>query len=116
MLLWALDATPIRTEARGLIEDTRTSVYVSAASAWEIGIKTALGKLRAPDDLVEQLHGARFIPLPVTIAHGLAMGSLPTLHGDPFDRLLVAQAQLEDLTLVTRDERLGEYGIAVIAA
>lgn len=116
MLLWALAGAPMRAEAQLLVESTRTTVCVSAASAWEIGVKKAIGKLRAPDDLEEQLHRARFIPLQVTIVHGLAVGSLPPLHRDPFDRLLVAQAQLEGLTLVTRDERLAEYGVPVVAA
>lgn len=106
----------MRAEARRLIESARTTVCVSAASAWEIGIKVALGKLRVPDDLAKQLVRARFIPLQVTMAHGLAVGSLPVLHRDPFDRLLVAQAQLEGLTLVTRDARLAEYGVPIFAA
>lgn len=116
MLLWALGNVPMRADARSLIENTRNTVCVSAASAWEIGIKKALGKLGAPDDLENQIRDARFIPLQVTIAHGLAVGELPRLHGDPFDRLLVAQAKLENLTLVTRDERLGEYGVPILAA
>ncbi|HEX5583249.1 type II toxin-antitoxin system VapC family toxin [Gaiella sp.] len=116
VLLWALGNVPMRADARSLIENTRNTVCVSAASAWEIGIKKALGKLGAPDDLENQIRDARFIPLQVTIAHGLAVGELPRLHGDPFDRLLVAQAKLENLTLVTRDERLGEYGVPILAA
>ena len=106
----------MQPEARRVIESTRSTVCVSAASAWEIGIKKALGKLRAPDDLEEQLRQARFVPLQVTVTHGLAVADLPRLHGDPFDRLLVAQARLEHLTLVTRDERLAAYGIPIIAA
>lgn len=116
VLLWALDESPLSAEAQRLIESTSTTVCVSAASAWEIGIKKALGKLRCPDDLEEQLRLARFVPLPVTIAHGLEVGALPALHGDPFDRLLVAQARTERMTLVTRDERLADYGIPVVAA
>lgn len=116
VLLWALADAPIRAEARRLIESTRSTVVVSAASAWEIGIKKALGKLTAPDDLEGELDAARFVPLPVTVAHGLAVASLPLLHGDPFDRLLVAQARAEGLTLVTRDERLAEYGVPLLVA
>ena len=116
MLLWALANEPLRPEARRLIETTRTTVCVSAASAWEIGIKKGLGKLRAPDDLEDQVRAARFVLLQVTLAHGLAVGALPHLHGDPFDRLLIAQAFYEELTLITRDERLGEYGVPIIAA
>lgn len=116
VLLWALDASPLSAEAQRVVESTSSTVCVSAASAWEIGIKRALGKLRSPDDLEEQLRLARFVPLPVTVTHGLAVRDLPRLHGDPFDRLLVAQARLEGLTLVTRDARLAEYGVPVLAA
>ncbi|MCZ7588599.1 MAG: type II toxin-antitoxin system VapC family toxin [Gaiella sp.] len=116
VLLWALADRPMRPETRRLIEDPRTIVRVSAASTWEIGIKTAIGKLRAPDDLERQLRAARFVPLHVTVVHGLAVADLPPLHRDPFDRLLVAQARLENLTLVTRDERLAGYDVEILTA
>jgi PIN domain nuclease of toxin-antitoxin system len=76
------------------IENPHNPVLVSAASTWELGMKAAAGKLRMPDDLAYQLREKRFTPLPVTIEHGLGVGKLPLLHKDPFDRLLVAQAQL----------------------
>ena len=116
VLLWWLEDAPLSRPAHAAISRASNIVCVSAASAWEIGIKAALGRLRAPDDLVSRVQAERFAPLSVTIAHGLAVGSLPTLHGDPFDRLLVAQARYEGLTLVTRDERLAEYGVPVLAA
>ena len=115
-MLWWLANAPLRREAHDAIGQPANAVYVSAASAWEIGIKVALGKLSAPDDLVTQLQSKRLEALPVTIAHGLAVGSLPRVHSDPFDRLLVAQAQLESLTLVTRDERLAKYGVPILTA
>ena len=89
---------------------------VSAATAVEIGVKSANGKLRAPDDLESQLRHHRFAQLPITVAHGLRVGELPVLHRDPFDRLLVAQAQLEGLTIVTRDPRIAAYDVETLAA
>ena len=116
-LLWALESpSSLRAEARIAIENPRNPVLVSAASAWELGVKVSVGKLRAPRDLVDQLRQKRFTPLPVTVDHGLRVGELPLLHNDPFDRLLVAQAQLEGLTIVTRDPRFEPYAVATMAA
>lgn len=117
VLLWALESpTTLRPEARAAIENPRNPVLVSAASTWELGVKSAVGKLRVPDDLAYQLREKRFTPLPVTVEHGLRVGELPLLHKDPFDRLLVAQAQLEGLTIVTRDRRIALYGVETLAA
>jgi PIN domain nuclease of toxin-antitoxin system len=102
--------------ARQAITDGRNRVLVSAVSAWEITIKKRLGKLRAPDDLLDQLDQRRFAALDVTLAHALAVGDLPDHHADPFDRLLIAQARTERLTLITRDERIGRYDVAILAA
>ena len=81
-----------------------------------MGVKASVGKLRAPDDLIDQLRQKRFTPLPVTVEHGLRVGELPLLHKDPFDRLLIAQAQLERLTIVTRDPRIAAYDVQTLAA
>jgi len=81
-----------------------------------MAIKKALGKLRAPDDLEEQLVSHRFQPLDVTVRHGLAVGGLPPHHRDPFDRLLVAQARVEGMTIVTRDARLSHYDVSTLQA
>ena len=89
---------------------------VSAASVWEMSIKQRAGKLRPPvQDVVGDL-GRRFAPLPITSEHAWAAGELPLQHRDPFDRILVAQAQLEGLTIVTRDPKIAEYRVAVLAA
>jgi PIN domain nuclease of toxin-antitoxin system len=116
VLLWWLAAEPIRDESRSAITSARSTVFVSAASAWEISIKRALGKLEAPNDLEQQLRRHRFAPLPITVRDGLRAGALPDLHPDPFDRMLVAQALNEDLAVATRDERIAEYGVRTIAA
>lgn len=117
VLLWALADDPqLSGPARRAITDGRNRVLASAVCAWEITIKTALGKLRAPEDLVDQLARRRFEPLDVTFDHALAVGDLPDHHADPFDRLLIAQARTERLTLITRDERIGRYDVATLAA
>jgi len=117
VLLWALEAPgSLRPAAREAIENPRNPVLVSAASAWEMGVKTAIGKLRTPDDIVGQLRQKRFTPLHVTVEHGIQVGRLPLHHRDPFDRLLVAQAQLEGLTIVTRDPRIERYDVQTLAA
>ncbi len=87
---------------------------MSAISAWELTIKAAIGKLKAPDDLEAQMHASRFAPLPVTVPHAIAAGKLPRHHGDPFDRMLVAQASLESLTLLTSDARLKAYDARIM--
>jgi PIN domain nuclease of toxin-antitoxin system len=89
---------------------------VSAASAWEISIKKALGKLATPDDLEQQVQQGGFVALPISPAHGVAAGRLPRHHEDPFDRMLIAQAIAEGLTIVTRDKRFGDYGVALLTA
>lgn len=117
VLLWALANDPALAEpARAAVTDARNTVFVSAVSAWEITIKKALGRLHAPDDLADQLAQRRFTPLDVTITHALAVGELADHHADPFDRLLIAQARTEQLTLVTHDSRILHYDVATLTA
>jgi len=115
LLWWLDDDARLEKSAVDAIAGAEL-VAVSAASAWEIGLKQAIGTLRGPDDLSAELATNGFTELPVTVAHALAAGALPPHHSDPFDRMLVAQSQLEGLTLVTRDDRLGAYGIAHLRA
>lgn len=116
-LLWALLDDPVlRPDARDLIADPANLVVVSPVSVWEVGIKQALGKLDAPGDLEAQVAHARFTPLPITFAHAAAAGALPRHHDDPFDRMLIAQAGLEGLTVVTRDRRFAAYDVPLLAA
>lgn len=113
-LLWWLADEGLTTQARDAIADPANVVVVSAASAWEISIKKALGKLAAPDDLEQQVQTGGFVPLPVSIAHGVAAGRLARHHEDPFDRMLIAQAFAEGLTIVTHDKRFNDYGVALL--
>jgi PIN domain nuclease of toxin-antitoxin system len=91
-------------------------VWVSSATLWEIEIKRATGRLDASDRLLEKIVESGFDELAVTFAHATAAGRLPPHHGDPFDRMLVAQAQLEGLTIVSDDARIGSYQVAVMPA
>lgn len=117
VLLWCLEEPPrLAAQARLAIESPENMVLVSAASVWEIAIKRALGKLDAPAHLREAMETTGFEPLAITHAHAEAAGALPRHHDDPFDRMLVAQAQLEGLNLVTRDERLARYEVALMRA
>lgn len=100
--------------ARAAIEDARTAVMVSAVCVWEAAIKSALGKLRVPDDLPERLDQFAFERLPVTDVHAWAVRALPPLHTDPFDRLLVAQALCERATIVSADAIFDAYAVARI--
>lgn len=116
-LLWALsDPGSLSDEARDAISDRDSYVAASAASAWELSIKQTLGRVEIPEQLEEELERVGFDPLAITVPHALRAGSLPPHHRDPFDRMLVAQSEIEELTLVTRDERLALYGVPVLAA
>jgi PIN domain nuclease of toxin-antitoxin system len=116
VFLWAVDNSPdLSPDAREAIVDGQNIVYVSAATAWEISIKRAIGKLKIPQsDYLEELRLHRFTPLSITTEHALAVEDLPPLHKDPFDRMLIAQAQEEKLTLVTRDPRMKLYNVRII--
>jgi PIN domain nuclease of toxin-antitoxin system len=116
VLLWWLAADrSLSREVKQLIA-VEPWVGVSAATVWEISIKRALGKLEAPEDLVEAVNENDFAALAVTLHHAEAAGALPRLHDDPFDRMLVAQAHAEGLTIVTRDSRIAAYGVPTLPA
>src|SRR5262245_16383737 len=115
-LLWLSNPESLSQAAHDAIRDESNLVYVSAASAWEIAIKRSLGKLVAPDNLVQLLVENEFLELPVTVAHALGVERLPPVHRDPFDRLLASQAVHEGLTLVTRDAELLKYPVPLLAA
>lgn len=117
VLLWWLDDHPrLGAAARSYIADRGHQVYFSAASVWEASIKESKGLLRLSDDFDARLATEPLLTLPVTHHHGRHGAKLPPIHKDPFDRLLVAQCQLECMTLVTQDNRLGEYGVPIIEA
>ena len=118
VLWWAMGADRLSDRARWAIGDPANEVFVSVASAWEIAIKAERGRLTLP------LPAERYVPdllrrfdfeaLEVGLSHALRAGALPPHHRDPFDRLLIAQAQLEDMPLVTADLAIGRYDVDVI--
>ena len=116
LLWWLDDPLQLSEKARTAVAEGGNSVFVSAAAAWEITIKKSLGKLDAPDDLEEVMVEERFQPLPITIPHALAVVTLPPIHQDPFDRIQIAQAKLENLTLVTRDLFIQQYDLNLLEA
>lgn len=115
-LWWADDPSVLSESARAAIGDGKNTIYVSAAVAWEIVIKKAIGKLDTPDDLEEVMAANHFLPLPITFSHALRVLSLPNHHRDPFDRLLIAQALHEGFTFVSRDQHVADYGVPHVVA
>lgn len=119
LIWWLEDAKRLSTDIASLLRDPGNQVFVSAVSGWEIAIKVAIGKLSAPgrpaDWLPPALNAHGFASLSVSLEHGLAVSDLPMHHTDPFDRLLIAQAKLERLTLVSGDGALAAYGVELIS-
>ena len=113
LLWWLADSSKLSAKARAAIAGSEM-VYVSAASAWEIEIKKARGRLSAPNNLEATLRAYQLIPLPITVSHAIAAAGLPKHHNDPFDRMLIAQAVTESLTLLTVDVNLTHYDVPLM--
>jgi PIN domain nuclease of toxin-antitoxin system len=116
VVLWWLTDDPTLSDDIKTRLDHDPDVYVSAATVWEVTIKQAAGKLTEPADLPERIRGSGFANLAISSEHAIAAGRLPLIHRDPFDRMLVAQAQCEDFTLVTRAPQCQKYEVAVLPA
>lgn len=117
VLLWWLDDNPVLSnKARVPISDGSNLIFVSAAVIWEIRIKQSLGKLDIPPNFRQVLEQQPFELLAITIEHAHAVGALPTIHRDPFDRMLIAQAISEGFTILTRDPLFKEYKVPLIQA
>ncbi|MDQ1248408.1 MAG: hypothetical protein QG597_2780 [Actinomycetota bacterium] len=110
VLWWLMDDDTLSTEIKETI-DTEAEVLISTASVWEIAIKHALGKLTGPPDLLDIVVNCGLIELPIRSRHAIEAGRLPLLHRDPFDRMLVAQARCDGLTLVSRDPYVRRYDV-----
>jgi PIN domain nuclease of toxin-antitoxin system len=113
VIWWALNSRALQADARQAIS-AADRVLVSAASAWEIAIKTALGRIRLKDPLSVVVRRSGFEPLPVTFDHAERLSALPPHHTDPFDRLLLVQALVEGLTLVSHDRVLDGYAVPIV--
>ena len=110
VLWWLMDDETLSPDVKGLI-DTEPEVFVSSASVWEITVKAAVGKLPVPPDMNDALLASGLRELPIRSRHAWEAGALPLLHRDPFDRMLVAQARCEGLTLFTRDRSVQAYEV-----
>ena len=116
-LIWALENNPtLSTPARNAIIEGKNLVFISSATVWEMSIKQSQGKLETPDNLQEEIDLHRFTQLSINFQHADLAGKLPNIHKDPFDRMLIAQAMIEKLTLVTRDKLIAQYDVAIIEA
>jgi PIN domain nuclease of toxin-antitoxin system len=115
LIWWEQNDPRLGGNARAAIQNAE-SVYVSAASAWEITIKSALGKLRTTRKPHQAIADSGFDELPITVEHAEAVGQLPAHHGDPFDRLIIAAARVESLVIVTSDGQFAHYDVPLIDA
>lgn len=115
LIWWLAGDASLSRAVRHAVTDDGNDVYVSAASAWEIATKHRLGKLAAAEtlasDVAAAVAGQGFIELPITMRHAQAAGGLPGTHKDPFDRMLIAQASLENMVLVSRETVFDAYGV-----
>ncbi len=116
VVLWWLTDDPTLADDIKTKLDHEPDVFISPVTIWEVTIKQAIGKLREPADLPERIRDSGFRELPISFEHAIAAGRLPLIHRDPFDRMLVAQARCENLTLVTRDVNMQKYEVSVFSA
>ena len=117
-LWWIMDDPRLSGVARTIIADGDNDLFLSAASGWEISIKARLGRLQLPANLneyiAEQLQSNAITVLPIQLNHAMQVYKLPDHHKDPFDRMLIAQSQLEKLPLLTKDRMIANYDVAII--
>ena len=117
-LWWITDSPRLSARAREVIQDSNNELFFSAASGWEIAIKAQLGRLQLPDNLeqfiVDQLSLNTILVLPIQLRHALHVYTLPQHHRDPFDRMLVAQSQIENLPILTTDSQIAQYDVETI--
>lgn len=115
IFLWWLNDDPrLKASARAKISSQNPTVYVSSAVIWEIAIKAKLGKLKAPTNIADYINKSGFEELAITAAHAARTRELPLHHRDPFDRMLIAQAELEGLTIITHDKIFSRYFKSVV--
>ncbi|MCA9435011.1 MAG: type II toxin-antitoxin system VapC family toxin [Candidatus Omnitrophica bacterium] len=116
-LLWTLADDPkLDAKVREAIINEANEIFASVASVWEISIKQSLGKLDAPENLVETLEATRVDLLPIIAKHAIEVRRLPLHHRDPFDRMLIAQARIEGMTVSTQDPEFGKYDVPLLVS
>jgi len=116
VLWWLTEPNRISSKARKIINDKEKKVYISSASFWEMAIKKSVGRLNLPNNIIEILISECFEILPIAPKDGLSVADLPLIHSDPFDRMLITQAKLNDLILITRDEKIFGYPVLTLKA
>ena len=117
VILWSLaDDDQLGKKARALINDATVTKLVSSASIWEMEIKAQLGRLEVVENLPAVLLASGVTPLSISWFHAQTAGALPLHHGDPFDRMLIAQAQCDDLSLLSSDDEFSKYDVGLIDA
>ena len=114
LLWWLADDTSLTQIQRMAIQDKRNSCYISAATIWEISIKSRLGKLDVDEEYLEVVKSPGFLELPITWQHAKTVKSLPDIHKDPFDRILIAQAIVEGMSLICTDTIIAQYNVRLI--
>ncbi|MGD8291541.1 MAG: type II toxin-antitoxin system VapC family toxin [Desulfobacterales bacterium] len=117
--LWFVtDDNKLSSKAKSIIQNSNNEVYFSAASAWEMSIKTKLGRLRLGGTLesfiIEQLTVNRLSPLAITVSHSLYTEKLPQIHKDPFDRIMISQSKVENMALITQDKEIRKYKVSTV--
>ena len=115
-LWWLMNSKQLGSEARSKISNPDFIIFVSAVSIWEISIKKKIGKLEAPDNITNIVDQKGFEHLPISLFHGESILNLPSIHKDPFDRMLIVQAQLENLIIITNDDLIQKYNVNSILA
>ena len=115
VLWWLTTPEKINKKAQKIIKDKSNVIYISSASIWEMAIKKSIGRLTLPHNLLEMIAIQSFKLLPISAEESLGVADLPMHHTDPFDRMLIMQAKLHDLIIITRDSKIAEYPAVVLS-
>lgn len=116
VLWWLADPKNIKTKTQKIISNTENEIFISSVSFWEMAIKKSIGRLTLPYNIIETLMQDGFKILPILAAECLSVSDLPLLHADPFDRLLIMQSKLNDLVLITNDQKISMYPVITLEA
>ncbi|OGT37186.1 MAG: hypothetical protein A3F12_04175 [Gammaproteobacteria bacterium RIFCSPHIGHO2_12_FULL_38_14] len=116
ILWWLTQPQKINQKAQQIIQDQSNRIFLSSASFWEMAIKKSIGRLTLPHNLIETITAENFKILPILPEECLGVADLPLLHSDPFDRLIIIQAKLNNMIVITNDQKIAEYPVVIVAA
>lgn len=116
IFIWWMENKRLSNKLMNLLNDPENEVYLSVVNVWEIVIKNAKGKIKPPKDIKGGIQNSGFLVLSIEVSHALEVEKLPDYHNDPFDRILIAQAKVEKLTLITSDEKIWRYNLSLVKA